>query len=82
MCENYCQQKIIATTLFYFVFIHINNMVILLQGGYSPVFVAAQNGHTEVVDILVQAGADIHQATTVVCTHLEKISIQCLQLRQ
>ena len=34
------------------------------QDGYSPVYVASQNGHGEVVDILVQAGADIHLATT------------------
>ena len=35
-----------------------------VQDGYSPVFVASQKGHTEVVDLLVQAGADIHLATT------------------
>ena len=34
------------------------------QNGVSPVYVASQNGHTEVVDLLVQAGADIHLATT------------------
>ena len=34
------------------------------QIGASPVYVASQNGHTEVVDLLVQAGADIHLATT------------------
>ena len=34
------------------------------QDGYSPVYAASQNGHTEVVDLLVQAGADIHLATT------------------
>ena len=35
-----------------------------LQRGFSPVYVASKNGHTEVVDLLVQAGADIHLATT------------------
>ena len=35
-----------------------------MQDGYSSVYVASQNGHTEVVDLLVQAGADIHLATT------------------
>ena len=39
-----------------------------VQDGLSPVYVASQNGHTEVVDLLVQAGADIHLATTKVCT--------------
>ena len=34
------------------------------QNGFSPVFVASMEGHTEVVDLLVQAGADIHLATT------------------
>ena len=34
------------------------------QNGASPVHVASLNGHTEVVDLLVQAGADIHLATT------------------
>ena len=35
-----------------------------VQDGYSPVYVASQEGHTEVVDVLVQAGADIHLITT------------------
>ena len=35
-----------------------------LQRGFSPVYSASENGHTEVVDLLVQAGADIHLATT------------------
>ena len=34
------------------------------QDGFSPVFAASQNGHTDIVDLLVQAGADIHLATT------------------
>ena len=34
------------------------------QDGYSPVYAASQKGHTEVVDLLVQAGADIHLAIT------------------
>ena len=35
-----------------------------MQDGYIPVYAASQNGHTEVVDLLVQAGADIHLPTT------------------
>ena len=35
-----------------------------LQRGHSPVYTASKNGHTEVVDLLVQAGADIYLATT------------------
>ena len=40
------------------------NITLCLQNGCSPVFVASHNGHTDVVDLLVQAGADIHLATT------------------
>ena len=44
--------------------------LLFAQGGHSPVFAASQNGHMDVVDLLVQAGADIHLATTEVykCT--------------
>ena len=35
-----------------------------VQDGYSPVYAASQNGHTEVVDLLVQAGADINLTAT------------------
>ena len=34
------------------------------QDGFSSVHAASENGHTEVVDLLVQAGADIHLPTT------------------
>ena len=34
------------------------------QNGSSPVYVASHEGHTDVVELLVQAGADIHLATT------------------
>ena len=43
------------------------------QDGFSPVFVASQKGHTEEVDLLVQAGADIHLATTEV--HVSKHTV-------
>ena len=35
-----------------------------MQDGFSLVYVASQNGHTEVVDLLVHTGAGIHLATT------------------
>ena len=38
-----------------------------VQKGRSPLYVASLWGHTDVVDILVKAGADVNQATTVVC---------------
>jgi ankyrin repeat protein len=34
------------------------------KGGFSAVFSASQGGHTDVVDLLIQEGADIHLATT------------------
>ena len=36
-----------------------------IQDGFSPVFVACQKGNTDVVDLLVTAGADIHLASKV-----------------
>ena len=40
------------------------NVTLWLQNGCSPVYVASEYGHTDVVDLLVQAGADIHLAST------------------
>ena len=37
-----------------------------VQNGASPLYTASQEGHTDVVDILVKAGADVNQAETVV----------------
>ena len=48
------------------------------QDGVSPLYVASLKGHTEVVDLLVQAGADIHLATTDelhVSTHTVSFSV-------
>ena len=35
-----------------------------VQDGISSLYVASENGHTDVVDLLVRAGADVHLATT------------------
>ena len=32
-----------------------------VQDGDSPLFMASQNGHTDIVDLLLKAGADVHQ---------------------
>ena len=45
-----------------------------VQDGISPVYAASQEGHTEVVDLLVQAGADIHLATTKVHVSTHTVS--------
>ena len=44
--------------------VSINFIVRCTQNGFSPVYVASEEGHTNVVELLVQAGADIHLATT------------------
>ena len=45
-----------------------------MQGDISPVYVASLNGHTGVVDLLVQAGADIHLASTEVHVSIHTMS--------
>ena len=35
-----------------------------MQNGASPLYAASEKGHSDVVDILLKAGADVHQATT------------------
>ena len=37
------------------------------QGGYSPLYAASQEGHTDVVDILLRSGEDVHQTIIKVC---------------
>ena len=49
-----------------------------MQDGIRPVYAASKNGHKEVVDIQVHAGADINLATTVnvdVSTHTVSSSV-------
>ena len=41
-----------------------------VQDGMSPLYVASECGHTEIVDLLLGAGADVHQATTKVYIHV------------
>ena len=50
------------------------NVTLCLQNGSSPVYVASENGHTDVVDLLVQAGADIHLADPEVYTLIRTVS--------
>ena len=45
-----------------------------MQNGISPVYAASHEGQTEVVDLLVQAGADIHLATTKVHVSTHTVS--------
>ena len=43
-----------------------NNFYLIshVQNGASPLLIAGENGHTAIVDILIEAGGDVHQATT------------------
>ena len=34
------------------------------QEGFSPVYAASQEGHTSTVDLLIEAGAKVHVAST------------------
>ena len=36
-----------------------------VQDGVGPLFMASQEGHTDIVDLLLKAGADVHQARKV-----------------
>ena len=45
-----------------------------VQNGFSPLYVASECGHTEIVDLLLGAGADVHQATKVHTCSQELIS--------
>ena len=50
------------------------NVTLCLQNGFSPVYGASEYGHTDVVDLLVQAGADIHLAAPEVYTLIHTVS--------
>ena len=53
---------------------------ITIQDGLSPLYVASQEGHTDVVDILVKAGADVNQAITVVCLFVNELGVHDAQI--
>ena len=52
------------STLFYYYITTTFVWTFLSQDGISPLHVACLGGDTDVVDLLVQAGADIHLAST------------------
>ena len=43
--------------------------VLYTQDGFTPVYAASQEGHGDIIDILVRAGADVNQEMTVVSFH-------------
>jgi len=48
-----------------------------LQDGVSPLYVAAQNGHSEVVRALLEGGADVNQAIQVGAINVSLWSSEC-----
>ena len=46
-----------------------------VQNGATSLHTASQNGHTDVVDLLVRAGADVHLATTEVYMYIIHIGL-------
>ena len=51
------------------------------QDGQTPVCIASYNGHTDLVDLLVEAGADIHLAETKVYIYLVHTGSCVLSIR-
>ena len=49
--------------------------VLFMQDGMSPLFAATVNGHTDIVDLLVRAGADVHLSTTEVLPLYKVVSV-------
>ena len=40
-------------------------MILTVQDAITPIYVASQEGHTDVVHVLIEAGAGLDQATKV-----------------
>ena len=47
-----------------------------VQDGISPLFIASEKGHTDIVDLVLNAGADVHQTNKVYTSfvHLHVLS--------
>ena len=60
--ELYCTLK--AVILWLYSIISYVHSTFIIQNGFSPLYVASQEGHTDVVDILLRKGADVNQTTT------------------
>ena len=51
------------------------NKAIDNEDGATPLCIASQNGHLEIVKVLIAAGADVNQATKNGCTPLYVASL-------
>ena len=45
--------------------ITISSHIFTVQDGASSLYMASQKGHTDTVDLLLKAGADVHQTSKV-----------------
>ena len=50
---------------------------IITQFGYTPLHEAACYGHVEVVEVLVNAGADVNIKENVSCEWIVRASVKC-----
>ena len=44
--------------------------ILTVQDGRSPLFMPSKYGHTDIVDLLLKAGADVHQTDKVLPLHV------------
>jgi len=48
------------------VYVHVHSIILFtVQNGTSPLYMASQKGHSEVVEVLLKSGADPNLAKTV-----------------
>lgn len=56
-------------------------MTLVLQNGWSPLMVASEKGHLKVVNMLIEAGANISQSNKVgliLCMYIFMCVYKCL----
>ena len=59
-----CQQTLLVRNYMFQTEVNPTSYSLTVQDGFSPLCIASEYGHSDVVDILLKAGADVHQATT------------------
>ena len=63
---THCDSEIVQSgTTFHVTVQPLVMMTFVLQNGCSPLYAASRNGHLDVVKTLMEAGANINQATKV-----------------
>ena len=49
-----------------------------MQGGFTSLYLASQEGHTEILDILLTKGADPNLTTKVCMSIMDSLSLTCV----